>query len=253
MTVLTLEMPTPPERDVVLVPNVRATRAVRRGGDEPPADALRPLERRISLGEPVFWRVDAESADDADLRAFFEQEGASYDFYAGRLTCTLREEGGDRFGSAVVDVELAAPEGASPSIAWSMEPVRSYDPVRVTRGLKVGPSLALLGIGMEAGAELRSERERREFVVEAFGEREPTPTWMLYRTPSSPLRGVHRFDLVVRAPKGARTLGNVALSATLERKRFGLLVYRGEFPGSPEATFELSRRVDLGHFSKAAP
>lgn len=242
MRAFTIELPPPREHELVLEPNVKAIRGIL--GDEAPAAALEPLRRRLSLGEPVFRRVDVDSTDDAKLRRFLEQGGAEHDFYVGRLTCTFREEGDDRFASAVLDIDLSAGEGAAHApIAWSMEPLRSYEPVELTRRISLNPSLKLLGLGLEASAEAGSKRERKEIFVEALYELESTPRWALYRTGSTPLRGGQRFALVVRSPKGAATFGNVAVSATLERKRLGIVPYRAAVAERPELAFELSPRT----------
>jgi hypothetical protein len=237
-----IELPEPTEQELVLEPNLRATRGLRGTGDEPPSPALEPQRQRLSIGEPVFRRVGVESTDDVELRRFLEEED-DYDFYRGMLTCTLRQDDDEaRFAAAVLGVDLGTVEaGPSPPIAWSMEPLRSFDAVPVTRSVRFGPSLELFGVGLDAGAEAGSQRERKEIFVEGLYERESTPAWRLYRTESTPLQGGQRFDLVVRAPKGTTTLGTVGLSATVEWKRFGLVAYRARLPGQPELEFRLSR------------
>ena len=239
MRAFTIELPTPQEHELVLEPNVKAIRGIL--SDEPPAAALEPLRRRLSLGEPVFRRVDVDSTDDAELQWFLEQDGAEYDFYVGRLTCTFREARDDRFASAVLDIDLSTGgRAARAPIAWSMEPLLSFDPVQLTRSISLSPSLKLLGLGLEASAQTGSQRERKEIFVEALYELESTPSWALYRTGSTPLRGAQRFHLVVRSPKGAATLANVGVSATLERKRLGIVPYRAAVTERPELSFELS-------------
>jgi hypothetical protein len=255
-SVFTIELPRSPQRELVLEPNLRMTRGIRPSGDEPPAPALEAQPRRLSIGEAVFRRVGVESTDDVELQRFL-REAADYEFYAGMLTCTLvQDEGDPRFAAAVLDVDLTT-DGPAPSgpIAWSMEPLRAFDRVPVDRKIQFGPSFELLGVGLEAGVEAGSQRERKEIFVEGLYERESTPTWRLYRTDSTPLRGGQRFDLVVRAPKGTTTVGTIGLSATIESRRFGLVAYRARLPGpEPELKFELSpRAAEPAQVTRAQP
>lgn len=240
MRAFTIEPPEPQQHEFVLEPNVEATGLTRRRGDELPAEALHSLPRRLSIGQPVFRRVNAESTDDVELRRFLEA-ARDFEFYLGRLTCTLRHDDDDPFASAIVEVALSTAEADHPDpIAWSMDPLRLFDSVPASRKISVSPSLTILGVGIKGAAEAGSQRQRKETFLEALYERESTPTWTMYRTSSTPLRGSHRFDLVVRAAQGTTAVGTVAASATVQRKRLGLIVYRAVFPGRPALSFRLS-------------
>lgn len=241
MSAFTIELPEPPEYELVLEASPQATRGVRAAGDELPAMALEALDKRLSIGGPVTRRIGPESTDDVELQRFLEDEGADHDFYLVRLDCTLRHEDDEPFASALLALDLSAREDdASAPIAWSMDPIRLFDPVPVSRTISLSPSLKILGIGLDAKAEVGDKRERKDVFVEALYELESTPTWAMFRTGSTQLRGVQGFNFVVQARKGTTTVGNVAASATVERKRFGLIAYQAVFPGQSERSFEIS-------------
>lgn len=241
MRAFTIEPPEPPRHEFVLEPSIEATARSRSGpGDELPAEAMHKLPKRLSTGEPVFRRIGEESADDIELHRFLEA-APDFEFYLGRLTCTLRQDDDNPFASAVIEVTLSTVEQDHPDpIAWSMDPLRLFDSVPGSRKISVSPSLTILGVGLQGAAEAGSQRERKETVLEALYERESTPTWALYRTGSTPLRGGYRFDLVIRVPRNCTGLGRIAASATVQRKRFGLITYRAMLPGKPALSFRLS-------------
>jgi hypothetical protein len=239
---LAIDLPMPPELGLVLEVSTQMTKTVRGRGDEPTAEALAPLQGRLSIGGPVIRRIDAESTDDVELQHFLDVEGARYDYYLVRLNCTLRHDDDEPFASALVGIGLSTGEAEAPDpIAWSMDPNRLFDSVPVNRTLSLSPSLKILGVGVDAKAEIGAQRERKDVFVEALYELESNPTWAMFRTGTTQLRGGHCLSLVVRAQRGTTTLGSVAASATVERKRFGLIAYRAAFPGQDRQSFEISR------------
>jgi hypothetical protein len=227
-----VEQPTPEEHDVILTPSQAAIRGM--------SDELsEPLHKRMSIGRPVFRYVRANSIEDVELRHFIES--AEHDFYIGRLTCTLRQVDKEPFVSAAIEIALSTPDtGFPPPIAWSMEPLRLFDVVKHARTIGLSPSLTILGAGVETTATSTTEVGRKDVVVEALYEREPTPTWMLYQTDSTPLRGGYRFDLVIRVSRGNKILGVVAASAAVQRRRLGIIPYRAALSASPTLAFEVS-------------
>jgi hypothetical protein len=241
MTALTVELPEPPEHELVLEASPRATRGIRADDDEVPAAALEPLVKRLSIGGPVTRHIGLESTDDVELTRFLEDEGADHDFYLVRLDCTLRHDDEEPFASALLAVDLAAKADDAPApIAWSMDPLELFDIVPVSRTIGLSPSLKILGVGLEGKAEVGDERQRKDVFVEALYQLESNPTWAMYRTGSTQLRGVQGFTLVVRARKGKATVAGVAASATVERKHFGLISYEAAFPDQSKRSFEIS-------------
>jgi hypothetical protein len=241
MTALTVELPEPLEHELVLEPSPQATRGVRAEEDEVPAAALEPLDKRLSIGGPVTRHIGRESTDDIELQRFLEGEGADHDFYLVRLDCTLRHDDDEPFASALLAIDLSAKEddGSAP-IAWSMDPLELFDAVPVSRTIGLSPSLKILGLGLEATTEVGDKHERKDVFVEALYQLESNPTWAMYRTGSTQLRGVQGFTLVVQARKGTTTVGRMTASAMVERKRFGLIAYQAAFADQSRRSFEIS-------------
>jgi hypothetical protein len=226
---LIIELPDPPSREVVLDPNV----ALNRGGSVP-GEFREPLHGRLSMGGPVVRRISVDSTDDVELRRFLERDAGDSDFYLLRLTCTLRSADDEPFTEVLLGVALSAEDVLLEApIAWSMEPERLVDAVEVSRSVRLGPSLKILGLGLDGNVEIGGKRERHDVFLEALYELESTPTWAMYRTASTSLQGLHRFHLVVKATKGSITVGEVAATAKIEKKRFGILGYEAALPDTP--------------------
>jgi hypothetical protein len=232
-------MPDPPVRDLVLTPKADSFR----GGTASGPEAAESLRRRISIGGPVYRRIDTDSTDDAELRRFVAGEAADSDFYLLHLTCTLRPAEEEPFTEALIELDLAQDDGAGAPIAWSMQPDRMTDPVEVSQTVSLGPTLKFYGVGMDFTGERQRTLTKQQVFIEAMYELESTPSWGLYRTSSSELRGLHRFHLVVRAAKGARVSGTGLVEAKVRRKRLGVLPYTANLADVPQPlTFELGGR-----------
>lgn len=233
------EVPDPPARDLVLTPKADHFR-----GKAAEPEARQPLRHRISVGGPVYRRIDAVSADDAELRRFLEAEEAESDFYLLHLTCTLRPAQEEPFTEALIELDLAQSGGTEAPIAWSMDPDLACDPVELSRTVSLGPTLKFSGVGVDLKAEQQRKVTRQEVFLEAMYELESTPSWGLYRTASSELRGLHRFRLVVRTPKGSVVSGTTLIEAKVQRRRFGVLPFTAALADIPEPlTFELRSRL----------
>jgi hypothetical protein len=234
--VTTIEMPDPPERELELEPKDDTFRS---DADDP--GARENLRRRLSLGGPVHRVLTASSTDDVETRRFLESEGADSDFYLVHLTCTLHPDEDEPFVEALIELDLSVADGAAP-IAWSMQPDRMLDPVEISQTVSLGPKFKIFGVGIDLSAQRERTVTRQEPFVMALYELESTPSWALYRTAANALRGLHRFHLVVRAPRGSTVVGTALVEAKVQRKRFGVLPYSAALPGGPgPITFELNR------------
>ena len=231
---ITFDLPDPPERDLVLTPKPEYFR-----GKAADPETRESLRQRISVGGPVYRRIDAGSTDDAELRHFLEAEAADSDFYLLHLTCTLRPGADDPFTEVLIELDLAQSGGAEP-IAWSMDPDRISDPVELSRTVSLGPTLKFFGVGVDLKAEQERKVTKQEIFLEALYELESTPSWGLYRTSASELRGLHRFRLVVRTPKGSVVSGTMLIEAKVQRRHFGVVPFSAALEDVPEPlTFEL--------------
>ncbi len=240
---IVIEMPDPPPQDLVLVPKEEHFR-----GSAAESQAREPLRHRISIGGPVHRRIGAESTDDAELRRFLAEEAAGSDFYLLHLTCTLRPSEEEPFKEVLIELDLAQKQaqegGTDPPIAWSMEPDRLVNPVEVSRTFSLGPTLKFSGVGVDLTAGQQSKITRQEVFLEAMYELESTPSWGLYRTSSAELRGLHRFHLVVRAPKDSIVSGTALVEAKVQRRRFGVITFTADLAETPQPlTFELGNQA----------
>jgi len=191
----------------------------------------------------VHRRIDTDSADDAELRRFVAGEAADSDFYLLHLTCTLRPAEEEPFTEALIEMDLAEEDGTDPPIAWSMQPDRMTDSVEVSRTVSLGPTLKLCGVGVDLKGEQSRKVTKQQVSVEAMYELESTPSWGLYRTSSSELRGLYRFHLVVRASKGSVVSGTTLVEAKIRRRRWGVIPYAADLAEVPQPlTFDLGSR-----------
>lgn len=230
-----LELPDPPLQDVVLEAHEEY---VRRGDSDPASNE--PVPRRISVGGPVHRRIAADSTDDAELRHFLKEEAADSDFYLLHLTCSLKHDEDEPFTEALLELDLTADGAAVPPIAWSMQPDRLSHAVEVSRKVTLTPTLKILGVGVEVAGEAGRTVTKQQAFLEAMYELESTPSWALYRTSSTELRGMYRFHLVVRTPKDTSVTGTTTIEAKVRRKRFGIIPYRAVLTDGPgTASFQL--------------
>ncbi|GAA4348900.1 hypothetical protein [Angustibacter luteus] len=234
----TIDMPDPVPLDLVLQPKEEF---VRRGDGGP--TSTEPVRQRISVGGPIYRGIDADSTDDPELRHFLAEDAADSDFYLVHLTCTLRHEDDEPFTEVLLEIDLGESGSAPAPIAWSMQPDRVTDAVEVSRTVSLGPTMKILGVGVEARGEAGRTLSRQVPSLEALYELESTPSWALYRTESVELRGLYRFHLVVRAPKDAAVTGTTSVEAKVRRKLLGVIPYRADLTAVPDAlSFTLGGR-----------
>ena len=235
---IAIELPDPPMQDLVLVPKAEQFR-----GEAAQPEAREPLRHRISIGGPVHRRVDADSTDDAELRRFLVEEAADWDFYLLHLACTLRPSEEEPFREVLIELDLAQKGGTGAPIAWSMEPDRMTDAVELSRTFSLGPTLKFAGAGVDLKAERGRKITKQEVFLEAMYELESTPSWGLYRTSSTELRGLHRFHLVIRAPKDSVVSGTTLVEAKVQRRRFGVIPFTAGLADAPQRlTFEFGNQ-----------
>jgi hypothetical protein len=198
----------------------------------------RPLEELIALGGPVAVPVTAtDVADDENAAAFVRAREQTFAFFLVHLACSFRPVEDEPFLTVTVRIELLREDGApSPRpIALSIKPLRIGEPVEVSRSVKLGASLKIFEPGVEA-AETRTFDDP---FLEGLNELRSDPQWELRRTRHTDIRGSQRFVLVVQSPIDCGPRGTVALSATVKRKRFGVLSYQARLAGDHPMEFVL--------------
>lgn len=202
------------------------------------------LRGRIALQTPICVELDAEHVkDDEELARLVELEAAERAFYLVHFACTFQATLGEPFHQADLAVTLlgGGEPSNSPPIAFSMSPRRLSFPIESTRKVSLGFKLTSLGAGIELGpaVEVGEKATGEEPYLEALNELSSTPGWSFFRTRGAEIRGSHRLNMVVRAPRGCPARGIVQLSATIERRFLGLVAYRAMFGLAPQLAFTL--------------
>lgn len=200
----------------------------------------RPLREVIALGGPVSIPVTAEQlTDEDDAAAFVRVREGSFSFYLVHLACAFRPLEDEPLLAATVHIDLVRGDGASSPrpIALSIKPLRLSEPVEVSRTISLGASLKIL----QSGVEKAETRTFEDPFVEGVNELRSDPQWEFRRTRHTDIRGSQRLVLVVQSPIGSDGRGSVALSATVSRKRFGILSYSATLTGGNRLDFVLGQ------------
>lgn len=216
---------------VILHPDRRVTR----GRGNPAVDES--LTDRASLGRPVVIELTPERAgDDKPLAAFIEAESSKYRYALVYLAATFTPQEGERFARAwvTVDLNLVPGESGEAPIAWSMEPIRSSNPLTWNRSLSVH---AHAGFAQTTGQSGSTSTMEMLFCL-ANGLQSSRPYWELTDTDQHRLSGSHQFHLVVRAPLG-RATGIVSLRSQILRSHLGLFSYSSRPLDEPPQPFEI--------------
>jgi hypothetical protein len=214
-----------PEADVLLEPE-----RIKGGGLDP--------ARRLTIGGPLTIPLDEGTADpnDHELRAFMTQEAGTYAYWQVLLSCTFRRDDDEPFASASVNLTLAREDGKpEPApVAWSMRPLSLLQLRPIPWSVKLGTSVHFL----TAEAEWHPG-DKTEPAVLALGELEPTPGWDFSKTAASPLLGSQRLTLIVRAPVGVATAGELSVDAGIIRRRSGVVPHASLFPTGRTLPFRI--------------
>jgi len=200
----------------------------------------------VSLGEPVAVSITSGDLfkDDDALRQLVEAQSAKYRYHLIYLACTFRAREGEPFVNAYLEVRLAHLNGDQEKqpIAISMRPFRLENPVEISRTVNLGASVPLVPqvINAETGIELTETATQQDIFLEALNEGQSNPVWGFYRTARAEIRGMHRLFLITRTPTEVAGTGTVKLSATVQRKHFGIIPYIDPYPNSPQQSFHLT-------------
>jgi hypothetical protein len=196
------------------------------------------LKGWISLGQPVAVPLTvAQFGNDPAIRQFLETspDAMNYRFHLVTLACTFHPEEDEPIVSAWLAVQLKRADGSAGEqpIAWSMEPKKVGQPVKLTSTAKLQGALKIKGFGIEAGLtpteEEKIERERPEVICEALNELQSDPTWEFRRQEVDAIFGGFRFALVVRSRDRPATEGRVHLRATVQKTKWKIFTYYASF------------------------
>lgn len=217
-------------QDLVLEPE----RSVTRGES---SDA-RQLAGLITLGGPLAVQITAaDIPEDNEAGSFMKTRIDNFSFYLVHFACAFRPADGEPFLTVRIQMRLERGDGVEEPrpIALSMKPIRLEEPVELSRTLKLGGSLKIL----DASVEEQEKRTIKQVFLEGLNELRADPLWEFHETRLTQIRGSQRFILVIQEPKRAAGRGTIAVSATISRKRFGVLPYRATLPDQPEVSFVL--------------
>lgn len=205
---------------------------VERGNHGP----LEPLPGVITVGGPVSIPLTSDRLkDDSELANFVAADGA-YRYDLVHLAATFEPSEDEPLDRAWIQISLSRFDGGAPPlpIAWSMKPDRVEDEGSRSTGIKLGGSVKIADVGIEAGVDRSNTHVMRDVRIEALHELQSTPTWVLHRTKGSPIRGNQRFVLVLRTPRQTLAAGVLELGATVHRRRFGILSHRAVLKDTPQ-------------------
>jgi hypothetical protein len=189
----------------------------------PPAG---PLVRRISLGEPILAPLGRPHMDHPSLDRYVLGMLASHEFFELHLVMTLYPEAGEPFEDAAVGVTFTGADEGNLPIAWSLFPLRSTVPVKVTNNLGISAKLGFV----EPSAAHNTEYSRDDNFVLGLGERESSFEWRFRRTRTADLSGIHHMFAVVMAKKSDAFEVALVVSASVRRSKLGLARYRAKLP-----------------------
>ena len=197
----------PEWQQVVLVPHLRVTKAGRS-----PAEMPDELQGWLKLGLPLIQPVKTAG-------------GFSFDIV--QITLSLRPKEDEPLEHVWLKVVLESePEDpALKAIAWSMLPQKASTEVEVGSKLSFDAGLKISVVELKAGHETETKYARDDVFLEAFNELRNDPLWEFSATPAVAIRGSHRLVMVVRRGQTVPCRGTVSLSATVQRKHWGLIPY----------------------------
>jgi hypothetical protein len=240
MTTFDIEAPEVEGGAVALAP--RAPRPVK---GRAPKGPTAPLEDRLEIGGPVWRPLTVGGKDAPDPRGFLTEELAGFDFYLGHLTATFSPAPDEPFKEALVQIELDNPAGEG-SIAWSLAPDRLEDVVQLSRQVTLNATLQITALapvqpGVEAGWTRGKTVEKKQAFLLGGNELRRNPRWQFRETDGTPMQGMVRLVLVVRAPEGSETRGTVTVSAAVQQKRWGVFPFDAQLDPESAGSFVLGQ------------
>jgi hypothetical protein len=223
-----LKLPSANLVEVPFAPNMPA----KKGGPK----QVPPLEKRVLVGTPLSLQLNKKTAGkDAELMGFLDREKDQFSYYLVLLSVSLQPEKNEAFQMVTLNVTMDCPagNGSHRPLAWSMQPMHDMDVDKYTDTAKISANAEF--ISAEIGGDVVTE-VKNEFIT-PFGLQTPTPYWVFTPTSSRRISGAYQCKLIVRAPTGVPTQGEVTIDVSLERKAWVVFSYRSEY--TKDTTFTL--------------
>jgi hypothetical protein len=178
---------------------------------QPPDD----LTGIVRIGEPtVIDAVELARARGTELDAEVRLQLGHHDFTAVRLPLSVGPSGSALVDFLAVDIRLDA--GGRPVTAWSMDPERVEDEVRVTTTMGLTGKLSVHLAEVSPTAQQSAEHLVRQPRIKAYRLGCADPIWQFTPSPSRDLDGHQLLHLVVRSPKGAAWSGTVGIRVGIQ-------------------------------------
>jgi hypothetical protein len=127
-------------------------------------------------------------------------------------------------------VVLTANDPADDPVAWSLSPLRSAMPIKITRGIGLNAHLGFI----QPTVDRKVETPMEEDYVIGLGDCESDFEWRFTATRAAALVGIQRMFAVVKVRKGVSFDAAVVVAGTVRRPRLGLLHFNAELPGRRE-------------------
>ncbi|RMI28086.1 hypothetical protein [Streptomyces triticirhizae] len=174
------------------------------------------------LGQP--YMVPLDPADlDGDLRAHAEGRIGAVKYQRLVVNLSLAPRQGEPFRHVVVNAVATA-------VAPSPEPIlfRAASPLRHTTTVNRSSRLAVTSDQLPVSPELEwsSQHAREEPYLVARGIDTDTVQWEFHRTTGHVLDGSYELKAVLEIPLGVTGGVLLSASATIRKKRLGLIGYR---------------------------
>ena len=191
----------------------------------------------IGLRQPSYVKLrKGDLQDDPELLIFLrDQEKQHLQYHYVKLGCSFEPAGGEAFDRAILEVHLKSTDPASTAVVWSMSPRQEYTKGETSAGAEVGANLQLVSSSIKTG----ETAETRAVYIQAFSEGTSNSYWEFRKTAAVELTGSVRLNMIVRAPAGEKTRGDLRLFAFLKQRRFAIIPVETEHPSTPELSFEL--------------
>jgi hypothetical protein len=188
------------------------------------------LANRVSIGVPILLPFGGgPAADDPQVAEYLRLNEERYRTQLLAVPCSFTS-GPEPLVGAVLTVALTSDDGpdAEQPVARCLTPRKqsrkaSSRPISLELGLSASPSVR----GMIGAPQ--QEAEETYFLL-AHGEGTSDPGWLFRRTKGIDFDDVYHHSMLVTLPWQAPARARLALSASVRRRRGGIIPYTAQLP-----------------------
>lgn len=176
-----------------------------------------PLQGLIKVGRPVILDAVKYHRASKQRDALMELLVGESDFYYVRLPLSFRPV--EDVQLTLVSVALTLQGAGNGAEAWSMEPQKVLDEVKVGLEAKVDAGLKFAPAELSSSIGSSEEYIVYQPVIEAFNLGRPDPAWEFRPTKSRPLSGSQVLHLIIRQPRRTASQCQVTITGDAEDGR----------------------------------